>query len=423
MLDVKFIRENKEKVKEALRKRNCDFNLDKFLELEGKRRGLIKRIDNLRQKRNQINEEIKRAIKEKKDPQKIIEEGKEIAKDLDNLEEEFKKVKKEFNWLLLNIPNIPHPSIPEGDATKNKIVKENTNFREFNFKPLTHIELAQHLDIVDFKRASKIAGSNFVLYKNDGAKLERALINFMLDLHTKEHNYREVFPPFLVNREAMTTTGQLPKLEEDMYQLKDDDYFLIPTAEVPVTNIHSDEILEEDDLPVYYVSYTACFRREAGSYGKETKGLIRVHQFDKVELVKLTKPEDSYQELEKLLADACRVIELLGLPYRVVLLSTQEISFAASKCYDIEIYAPGIDKWLEVSSCSNFEDFQARRGNIRYREKDTGKLKFVHTLNGSGVALARLVIAILENYQQKDGSVIIPDVLRKYFDGRERIAK
>jgi seryl-tRNA synthetase len=262
-----------------------------------------------------------------------------------------------------------------------------------------------------------------VLYKNDGAKLERALINFMLELHTKEHNYKEVFPPFLVNREAMTVTGQLPKLEEDMYQLKHDDYFLIPTAEVPVTNIHSDEILDEDELPIYYVSYTACFRREAGSYGKETKGLIRVHQFDKVELVKFTRPQDSYEELEKLLSDACKVIELLGLPYRVVLLSTQEISFAASKCYDIEVYAPGIDKWLEVSSCSNFEDFQARRGNIRYREKETGKLKFVHTLNGSGVALARLVIAILENYQQKDGSVIIPEVLRKYFDGREKLTK
>ena len=259
-----------------------------------------------------------------------------------------------------------------------------------------------------------MCGSNFVLFEGEGAKLERALINFMLDLHTKEHGYKEVFPPFLVNRTSMTTTGQLPKLEEEMYRLRDDDYFLIPTAEVPVTNIYREDILEEKELPIYYVSYTACFRREAGSYGKETKGLVRVHQFDKVELVKFTTPQSSYQELEKLLGDACRVIELLELPYRVILLATAELSFAATKCYDIEVYAPGIQQWLEVSSCSNFEDFQARRGNIRYKEAGSGKLRFVHTLNGSGVALARLVIAILENYQQKDGSIKIPKILQKY---------
>ncbi|RKY28126.1 MAG: serine--tRNA ligase, partial [Candidatus Omnitrophota bacterium] len=287
--------------------------------------------------------------------------------------------------------------------------------------PLTHIELAENLGIIDFKRASKITGSNFILFKGQGALLERALFNFMLDLHTQKHGYKEVFPPFLVNRASMTGTGQLPKLEEDMYRLKDDDLFLIPTAEVPVTNIFRDEVLEEEQLPVYYTAYTACFRREAGSYGKETKGLARVHQFDKVELVKFVKPGNSYEELEKLVRDAEEVLQLLKLPYRVVMLATQDLSFSASKCYDLEVYSPGIDKWLEVSSCSNFEDFQARRANIRYKDKATGRKLFLHTLNGSGIALARTVVAILENYQQEDGCIVIPEVLRKYMHARETI--
>jgi seryl-tRNA synthetase len=298
--------------------------------------------------------------------------------------------------------------------------------RQFQSKPLTHIELAEHLDIIDFARAAKLTGSNFILYKKLGARLERALINFMLDLHTREHGYTEVFPPFLVNRASMTGTGQLPKLEEDMYRLKDDDLFLIPTAEVPVTNIFRDEVLDEASLPTYYTAYTACFRREAGSYGKDTKGLMRVHQFDKVELVKFVKPEGSYDELEKLVGNAETVLQRLGLPYRVVMLATQDLSFAASKCYDLEAYAPGMDKWLEVSSCSNFESFQARRANIKFRRTDpqSGKrsTEYVHTLNGSGVAMARTVIAILENYQQPDGSVIIPEVLRPYMDGKETIS-
>jgi seryl-tRNA synthetase len=423
MLDIKIIRENIQLIKETLKNRGYKFDLDALLKLDEERRKLIIEIDSLRSQQNKANTEIKSLLKEKKDISAKVKEMKEIAKKVDLLEDKFRSIKRDFENLLLKIPNIVHSSVPIGDASSNIVIKEKGKIREFEFTPLTHIELAHHLEIIDFKRASKIAGSNFSLFKGDGARLVRALINFMLDIHTQEHGYKEVFPPFLVNRSAMTTTGQLPNLEEDMYRLKDDDYFLIPTAEVPVTNIHSNEVLDEDDLPIYYVSYTACFRREAGSYGKETKGLVRVHQFDKVELVKFTKPEDSYQELEKLLNDACRTIELLELPYRVVLLSTQEISFAASKCYDIEVYAPGIDKWLEVSSCSNFEDFQARRGNIKYREKETKKLRFVHTLNGSGVALARLIIAILENFQDKDGSVIIPEVLRKYFDGRERITK
>jgi seryl-tRNA synthetase len=293
--------------------------------------------------------------------------------------------------------------------------------REFKFKPLSHIDIAQNLDIIDFNRATKITGSNFILYKGLGARLERALINFMLDLHTKKHGYTEIFPPFLVNRASMTGTGQLPKLEEDMYRLKDDDLFLIPTAEVPVTNIFRDEIIEGEKLPVYYAAYTACFRREAGTYGKDTRGLIRVHEFDKVEMVKFVPAQSSYDELEKLVNDAEEVLQLLEIPYRVVMLATQDLSFSASKCYDLEAYAPGIDKWLEVSSCSNFEAFQARRANIRYRRKEDKKVDFVHTLNGSGIALPRTVVAILENYQQEDGSVIVPEALRPYLDGKDRI--
>jgi len=421
MLDLKFILENQDIVRKALNNRKYNFNFDSFLELDKRRKEFIKKIDELRFKQNKINDEISLLIKEKKDTKNKIDESKNIAKELKDLEEEFNKLKKEFDSLLLNIPNIPHSSVPIGGIDKAIIVKASSNLRNFDFKPLSHIELAEHLDIIDFKRASKISGSNFVMFKGDGALLERALFNFMLDLHTREHNYKEIFPPFLVNRSSMTTTGQLPKFEEDMYRLRDDDYFLIPTAEVPLTNIFRDEILNEDELPIYYVAYTACFRREAGSYGKDTKGLIRVHQFDKVELVKFVHPDNSYEELESLLTNACRVIELLELPYRVVLLSTEDLSFSASKCYDIEVYAPGINRWLEVSSCSNFEDFQARRGNIRYKDSQTNKLRFIHTLNGSGVALARLVIAILENYQNKDGSVTIPEVLKKYMYNKERI--
>ncbi len=423
MLDIKFIRENIALVKEALVAKGLSFDLEFFLSLDEKRREIIRRIDELRNKKNMANEEIKNILKEKKDPSSRIKEMRKVSLELDELEKQFKEIKKSFHEALFNIPNIPHSSVPRGDVSCNKIVKEWGKIKKFNFKPLTHIELSEYLGIIDFRVASKICGANFALFKEKGARLVRALINFMLDIHTSEHNYKEIFPPYLANRVSMVTTGQLPKLEEDMYRLKDDDYFLIPTAEVPLTNIYRDEIIEEDDLPIYYVGYTACFRREAGSYGRETKGLVRVHQFDKVELVKFTKPQDSYNELESLLEDACRIIELLEIPYRVVVLASQELSFAAAKCYDIEVYAPGVDKWLEVSSCSNFEDFQARRGNIKYRDKRTKKLRFVHTLNGSGVALARLIIAILENHQNRDGSVTIPKKLIPYFYGKERIEK
>ena len=428
MLDLKFIRENLELVKQSIKNRNLKMDLDDLIKLDDSRRKILSELEGLRAQRNKANDEITALLKEKKDTKEKIASMKTISERIGKLEEELKTANDRLDNLLLIIPNIPHSSIPIGDASKKKIVRSWGEPPKLDFKPATHIELAQHLDIIDFNRAAKITGSNFVLYKGWGAKLERALINFMLDLHTKKHGYIEVSPPFLVNRMSMTGTGQLPKLEEDMYRLKDDDLFLIPTAEVPVTNIFRDEILEEESLPIYYTAYTACFRREAGSYGKDTKGLIRVHQFDKVELVKFVKPETSYDELEKLVGDAQEVLQALGLPYRVAMLSTEDLSFSASKCYDLEVYAAGVDMWLEVSSCSNFESFQARRANIKFRrsmaegnpQRSRGT-EYVHTLNGSGVALARTLIAILENYQQKDGSVIIPQVLRPYLDGKERI--
>jgi seryl-tRNA synthetase len=421
MLDLKFIRENPDLVKKSIKDRNLKLDLDNLIKLDDLRRKALNEVEDLRAQKNKANDEISALLKEKKDAKKKIESMKEIAEKIDQLENRLKEVNSELDKLLLIVPNIAHSSLPVGGASQKKIVRTWGEQKRFDFTPVTHIELSQHLDIIDFNRAAKISGSNFVLYKGWGAKLERALINFMLDLHTKKHGYTEVFPPFLVNRASMTGTGQLPKLEEDMYRLKDDDLFLIPTAEVPVTNIFRDEVLDEEQLPIYYTAYTACFRREAGSYGRDTKGLIRVHQFDKVELVKFVKPETSYDELEKLVNNAQDVLRELGLQYRVAMLSTEDLSFAATKCYDLEAYAPGIDTWLEVSSCSNFESFQARRANIRFRKKDTKKLDYVHTLNGSGIALARTVIAILENYQQKDGSVIIPEALRPYLDGKERI--
>jgi seryl-tRNA synthetase len=422
MLDLKFIRDNPDKVKKACADRGKPADVDGLLALDEKRRKALKGSEEIKRGKNIASDEIAQLIREKKDPKAKIAEMKAISEKEKALDEEVRAIEKDIQAALYNIPNIPHTSIPVGkDASANKVVRSWGAERKFSFKPKTHVELGEYLDILDLPRATKISGTNFPLFKGDGAKLERSLINFMLDLHTKQHGYREVFPPFLVNRAAMTGTGQLPKFEEDMYRLKDDDLFLVPTAEVPLTNLHMNEILDEGDLPVYYTAYTACFRREAGSYGKETKGLMRVHQFDKVELVKFVKPASSYDELEKLAGDAETVLQKLGLQYRVVMLSTGDLSFSAAKCYDFEAFAPGVNSWLEVSSCSNFEDFQARRANIKYRVKETGKSEYVHTLNGSGVAMARTVIAILENYQNEDGSVTIPEVLRHYMDGRDRI--
>lgn len=422
MLDIKFIRENLDVVKQSLKNRNLKVDLDHLIKIDDLRRTVLSQIEDLRSQRNKANDEISSLLKQKKDAKEKISSMKEISGEIDTLETELKTLQDDVDRVLLIVPNVPHTSIPVGDPANNKVVRSWGEAKKLDYKALTHYEICQNLDIIDFPRATKITGSNFVLYKGLGARLERALINFMLDVHTKQHGYTEISPPFLVNRASMTGTGQLPKLEEDMYRLKDDDLFLIPTAEVPVTNIFRDDVLEEDQLPVYYTAYSACFRREAGSYGKDTKGLTRVHQFDKVELVKFVKPETSYDELEKLVSNAEQILQLLKIPYRVLMLATGDISFAAAKCYDLEAYAPGADKWLEVSSCSNFEAFQARRANIKFRRKDTKRLDFVHTLNGSGVAMARTVIAILENYQQKDGSVLIPEVLRPYFDGKERIS-
>lgn len=424
MLDIKFIRENSGLVKEALKSRNSKLDIDELLRLDEERRKLLAEVEELKARRNKANDEITTLMKQKKNPKDIIAEMKVVSQKVSELDKKVEEAEQKIAKFTYTIPNIPDKSVPVGGPECNKIVRSWGKTPTFDFKPRGHIELADMLGIINFGVASKITGSNFVLYMGQGARLERALINFMLDLHTKKHGYTEVFPPFLVNRRSMIGTGQLPKLEEDMYKLKDDDLFLIPTAEVPVTNIHANDTLDEEKLPIYYTAYTACFRREAGSYGKDTKGLIRVHQFDKVEMVKFVKPETSFDELEKLVKDAEEVLQLLNLPYRVILLATGDISFAAAKCYDIELYAPGAGAYLEVSSCSCFTDFQARRANIKYRPKTVDqrpKTEYVHTLNGSGVALARLVVAILENYQNKDGSVTIPKALVPYMDGAEVI--
>ncbi len=425
MLDIKFIRENTDKVKKAIADRGYKLDLDEFLNLDQERRKLLIEVEKMKQEKNVVSDEVGKLLKEKKDAKDKIANMKVVSQKIGEIDKKVEEIDQKLAKIAYIIPNIPHSSLPIApDATGNKVVKEWGNKPVFDFKPREHAELAELLDIIDFPRAAKLSGGGFVLYKGIGARLERALINFMLDLHTKKHGYTEIFPPFLVNRQSMTGTGQLPKFEEDMYRLRDDDLFLVPTAEVPVTNIFRDEILKEEDLPIYYTAYTACFRREAGSYGKETKGLSRVHQFDKIELVKFVRPETSYDELEKLLVNAETVLQLLGLPYRILMLCTGDLSFAAAKCYDIELWAPGAAKYYEVSSCSNFEAFQARRANIKYRKTIEGNKKiveYVHTLNGSGVALARLVIAILEAYQQKDGSVVIPEALRPYLDSMERI--
>ncbi|HHT9115313.1 MAG: serine--tRNA ligase [Planctomycetes bacterium] len=424
MLDINFIRNNPDKVKQAIAlKHENAASIDRILEVDIQRRSMIHACEQLKSKRNEKSKEVSELKKKGLDASQIIEETKKIGDDIKSIEEKQKELDSQITNLMLRIPNIPAADVPIGkDEKDNVVIKAWGQRKTFDFTPLPHWELGSILNILDTERASKISGSGFILLKGLGARLERALFSFMLDVHTREHGYTELFPPFLVTRTTMTGTGQLPKLEEDMYRTAADDLFLVPTAEVPVTNIHRDEILSYKDLPIYYTAYTPCFRREAGSYGKDTRGIIRVHQFNKVELVKLVKPETSYNELESLLGNAEKILQLLGLEYRVAKLSTGDMSFAAAKCYDIEVWAPGVNKFLEVSSCSNFEDFQARRINIRFRDED-GKLRFVHTLNGSGLALPRTVIALLETYQQKDGSIVIPDILQPYMGGIKVIAK
>lgn len=421
MLDIKLIRENTEEVKKALEKRGYKTSLGDFLKSEEERRELLRQSEELRSRRNSVSEEIGRLKKQKEDASPLIAEMKVVSEEIKALEEKLKDLDETTADFLLGFPNIPDESVPVGkDETENVEVRRWGEPREFDFKPLNHWDLGEMHGIIDFKRASKLAGARFSIMKGLGAKLERALMNFMLDLNTSK-GYKEVFPPIIVNRESMTGTGQLPKFESDLFKTADPEFYLIPTAEVPVTNIHREEILNEADLPIFYTAYTPCFRREAGSYGKDTRGLIRQHQFNKVELVKFVKPEHSADELEKLTADAEDILQRLDLPYRVVALCTGDLGFAAAKTYDLEVWVPAQGVYREISSCSNFTDFQARRADIRFRREGKKGTEFVHTLNGSGLAIGRTVVAILENYQQKDGSIIIPETLRPYM-GIERIA-
>lgn len=422
MLDLKLIRSESEKVKDAFKKRGQDTgSIDNILELDEKRRKIIFTASALKQERNMVSEEIARLKKEKINAQEKIDAMREVSNKIKEMDNETRAIDQQIEDILLELPNIVDESVPVGtDEKSNQVVKQWGKPKEFDFEPQPHWDLGEKLDILDFERGAKISAARFTVLKRWGAQLERALINFMLDIHTREHHYQEILPPFLVNAHTMMGTGQLPKFENDLFKTSDDLY-LIPTAEVPLTNLHQDEILIEADLPFYYTAYSACFRREAGSYGKDVRGLIRQHQFDKVELVKICKPDDSFEELEKLTLNAEVILERLELPYQRVVLSSGDMGFSAAKTYDLEVWLPFQGKYREISSCSNCTDFQARRANIRYREEESGKVQFVHTLNGSGIAVGRTMVAILENYQEQDGSIVIPDALRSYMNGLHKI--
>lgn len=423
MLDIKLLRANFAEVKEKLQNRGEDLtDLGRFEELDLKRRELIVEAEKLKSRRNEVSQQVAALKREKKDADHLILEMREVGDRIKTLDDELRGVEETLELLLLSIPNIPHETVPIGETEDDNVeIRKWGQVREFAFEAKPHWDIADQLGILDFERAGKVTGSRFVFYKGLGARLERALMSFMLDLHVDEHGYTEILPPYLVNRASMTGTGQLPKFEEDAFLIESEDYFLIPTAEVPVTNLHRDEILSGDELPILFAAYSACFRSEAGSAGRDTRGLIRQHQFNKVELVKFVKPEDSYDELEKLTHDAERVLQLLELPYRVLSMCTGDLGFTAAKKYDIEVWIPSYGTYREISSCSNFEAFQARRANIRFRRDPKAKPEHVHTLNGSGLAIGRTVAAILENYQQEDGSVVIPTVLRPYMGNREVI--
>lgn len=415
MLDIKLVRKEPDKVREGMAKRGAEVPLDQFLNLDEQRRRKLTEVEQLKNKRNTVSKEVGRLKAQGQDATGLIQEMQEVGGKIQELDQEIRVIEEELNQILMVIPNIPHESVPIGkDETENELVRTWGEPRKFDFQPRTHDEIGTGIGIMDFERAAKISGARFVVMAGWGAKLERALCNFMLDLHSGEHGYTEIFPPFLVNRASMTGTGQLPKFEEDMFKCAPGDFYLIPTAEVPVTNLHRDEILNPEQLPIKYAAYTACFRAEAGAAGRDTKGIIRQHQFNKVELVKFTRPDRSYQEHERLVNDAEDVLQKLGLPYRVMLLCSGDQGFSAAKCYDLEVWLPSFNSYREISSCSNFEDFQARRANIRYRPAPGAKPEFVHTLNGSGVAVGRTVAAILENYQNEDGSVTVPEALRPY---------
>jgi len=421
MFPIKFVRENLELLKQASEKKNIPVDWDSFMTCEKKRREIIKILEEQRKLHKTISLDLAMKKQQGEQDEELLKEAKKLAEEIKYLEDRLKKVDQEVENILVSIPNIPHKSVPVGKGPEdNVVVKTYGEIKKFSFEVMPHYEIGAKTGILQLERGARMTGSFFPVFSGSGALLVRALINFMLDLHRK-NGFVEIWPPAIVNRKSMFGTGQLPRLEEDMYRLKDDDLFLIPTAEVPVTNYHREEFIEEKDLPLRYCAYSPCFRREAGAYGKDTRGLIRVHQFDKVELVIFSKPDQSYQEHEFLLQEAEKVLQLLNLPYRVVLLCVGDMSFAAAKCYDIEVWAPGVNKWLEVSSCSNFEEFQARRAEIRYRTS-SGKTGYVHTLNGSGIALPRTIIAILENYQTEKGTIIIPEVLRPYMGGMSEIS-
>ena len=416
MIDIKLLEGSIQIVRDALEKRGYDSgNMDQCLVLQSQRKETIQELESLRNRRNILSKEVGEFKKKGLNAESRIEEVRKIGDWISELSEKLKQIEEELEGILLMLPNLPHATVPVGrDETENVEIRRWGQVREFGFTPKPHWEIGEQLGILDFERAGKIAGSRFVLYFGLGARLERALISFMLDLHTKSRGYKEIIPPVIVNQDTMTGTGQLPKFEEELYKIERDNLYLIPTAEVPLTNIYRDEILEEKNLPIYFTAYTPCFRREAGAYGKDVRGLIRQHQFNKVELVKFVKPEDSYEELEKLTMDAEEILKQLNLPYRVIVLCTGDLGFSAAKTYDIEVWTPGLNRYREISSCSNFEDFQARRAKIRFKREKKKGTEFVHTLNGSGLAIGRTVVAILENFQQQDGSVIIPEALRPY---------
>jgi len=423
MLDLGFVRSNLSLVRERMKDRGIAGILGEFEVLDAERRKLLSEAEALKARRNIVSDEIATLKKQRQDASGLIAQMKQVGVNIQQLDEQAKAADDKLRELLRNVPNIPHETVPIGrGAEDNQEIRRWGEPRKFNFEPKAHWDLGPALGILDFERAAKIAGARFAVYYGAGAKLERALAQFMLDLHTREHGYTEVFPPFVVNSESMFGTGQLPKFAEDSFKLEGTDYWLIPTAEVPVTNLFRDEVLEAEDLPIKFCAWTACFRSEAGSYGKDTRGIIRQHQFQKVELVKFALPDNSYDELESLTCDAETVLQRLELPYRVVALSTGDLGFSSAKTYDLEVWLPSSGEYKEISSCSNFESFQARRANLRFRRGKAGKTELLHTLNGSGLAVGRTWLAVLENYQQADGSVIIPEVLRPYLDGLERIA-
>ncbi len=422
MLEIKFVRQNLEKIEDSLANRGETADLETLKDSDAQRKSLLLEIENLRHRRNVVSEKIAALKKNGEDADDLVIEMREVGGRIKTLELHLTENEEKINQILFGLPNLPHTSVPIGkDSSENPVLKKTGTPPDFDFEPLPHWTLGENLKILDFETASKITGARFPLYLGAGARLERALINFMLDIHTIEHGYKEILPPFMVNRDSMTNTGQLPKFEEDLFKLEGWDYFMVPTAEVPVTNIHKGEVLEEDRLPILYAAYTPCFRSEAGSYGKDTRGLIRQHQFNKVELVKFTRPETSYDALETLLSNAEKILKILGLPYQVINLCTGDLGFSAAKTYDIEVWMPAQGVYREISSCSNFESFQARRAKIRFKRKGQKGTELVHTLNGSGLAVGRTFAAVLENFQQADGSVIIPEALRPYMGGMERL--